>query len=279
MCVNLFDGLRLLLRGYAKKILIADFLAAFVDHAYAQPGLFDGSALAVATVFFALQIYCDFSGYSDIAQGCARLMGIRLMDNFRTPYSAGSIRDFWRRWHISLTGWFTDYLYIPMGGSRAGKGKTYVNIMITFLVSGLWHGANWTYVIWGGLHGLYLVLERLFCRKRPPGRLLTFCAVCFAWIFFRASTVADAFTVIGRIFSPWQMGGLLSGLGMTAAEFLTALVLAALLPFLDKLPALSESRQPSRSGYLYFLLIIAILFCRFLTLNEYGETAFIYFQF
>ena len=276
---DLWEGFRLLLRGYAKKVLIADFLAAFVDQAYDQVGSQDGSALALATVFFALQIYCDFSGYSDIAQGCARLMGIGLSDNFRRPYGASSIREFWRRWHISLTGWFTDYLYIPLGGSRVGKWRTYVNILITFLVSGLWHGANWTFVIWGGLHGLYLVLERLFCTKRPLGRILTFAAVCFAWIFFRAATVADAFTVISRIFSPWHLQSLLSGLGMTGSELLTALALTAMLPFVDRLPPLTQDRHQSRRGYLYFLLILAILFCRFLTLTQHGETAFIYFQF
>lgn len=278
------DGLRLLLRGFAKKVLIADFLAGFVDNAYGQVSTADGSALTVATVFFALQIYCDFSGYSDIAQGCARLMGIRLSDNFRTPYAAASIRDFWHRWHISLTGWFTDYLYIPLGGSRKGSVRTCINILITFLISGLWHGANWTYVIWGGLHGIYLVLERLLFKEGTPGKLLTFLAICFAWVFFRAETVQDAFTVISRIFSPWESGMLLTGLGATTLEFVLSLFLAALLPFIEKLPKLDDRsplqrRSLSGTALIYFFITLAIAASHFWVLTQHGETAFIYFQF
>ena len=281
---NLLDGITLLLRGYAKKVLIADYLARFADHAYEHVSTTGGSALALATVFFAFQIYCDFSGYSDIAQGCARLMGIRLSDNFHTPYASRSIRDFWRRWHISLTGWFTDYLYIPLGGSRKGIARTCVNILITFLISGLWHGADWTYVIWGGLHGLYLVLERLLWKKRSPGPVLTFLAVCFAWIFFRASSVQDAFTVISRIFCAWDGSALLQGLGITGVELLVALVLIGLLPFLEKLPSLTRHEavplpKLCHTALLYLLLTLAIIFCRILVLTQGGDTAFIYFQF
>lgn len=275
----LLEGAHLLLRGYGKKVLIADFLAGFVDSAYSRAAAADGSALALATVFFALQIYCDFSGYSDIAQGCARLMGIRLRDNFRTPYAAASIRDFWRRWHISLTGWFTDYLYIPLGGSRVSTARTCVNIAITFLVSGLWHGANWTYVIWGGLHGLYLILERLFCKKRSIGTIPTFLAVCFAWIFFRAATVSDAFAVICSIFSSWDLGATLPDLQMAPAELILCLLFAVLLPFLDRLPKLEPGKKLPAHGLLYFFLTLCILCCRILVLTQHGETAFIYFQF
>ena len=280
LCRNdLFEGFRLLLRGYGKKVLIADFLAQFVDQAYGQVSACDGSTLAIATILFAIQIYCDFSGYSDIAQGCARLMGIRLSDNFQMPYTANSIRSFWRRWHISLTSWFTDYLYIPMGGSRKNTWRTCINIMITFLVSGLWHGANWTYVIWGGIHGLYLVMERLIWKKRSPGMMLTFFAVCFSWIFFRSATVADAFTVIERIFSPWQIHQMLTGLSMGTSDLLVCIACIGFLPLLEQLPQIRKDATMHRNACLYFLVILAIVFCRFLVLNQHGDTAFIYFQF
>ncbi|MGN0999981.1 MAG: MBOAT family O-acyltransferase [Faecousia sp.] len=281
---DILDGIRLLLRGYGKKVLIADFLAGYVDHAYDGIGSTGGAALAAATVFFAFQIYCDFSGYSDIAQGCGRLMGIRLSDNFRQPYAARSIRDFWQRWHISLTRWFRDYLYIPLGGSRKGLLRTCIHILITFLVSGLWHGADWTFVLWGGLHGMYMVIERLFGEKKQPGRAVTFLLVCFAWIFFRSESIQDAFWVVGRIFTCWDFGGMLTGLGMTVSEFCIAALLIALLPGLEKLPTLRDkpfARIDSLcvTALTYFFLILAITVCRFLVLTQHGETAFIYFQF
>lgn len=274
---DLYTGCSLLIRGYAKKILIADFLAGFVDHAYSLSGSADGSALLLATVLFAFQIYCDFSGYSDIAQGCARFMGIRLMDNFRLPYSASSIRDFWKRWHISLTLWFTDYLYIPLGGSRKGTVRTCFHILITFLVSGLWHGANWTFVIWGGLHGLYLIAERLF--KRSPGRIGTFLLVCFAWIFFRSESVGQAIQILGQIFSLWNPAQLLTGLGMTALELLITAVLLCLLPMVDRLSLPAQGKGNAKILLAYFYLILAICVCRILVLTQFGNTAFIYFQF
>ena len=267
------DALPYLLRGFCKKVLIADFLAPFVENAYDHITTAGGFALAVATVLFAVQIYCDFSGYSDIALGCGRLMGIRLMENFDRPYCAGSIREFWRRWHISLTKWFTDYLYIPLGGSRMGLWKTCRNILITFLVSGLWHGANWTFVIWGGLHGLYLVAERLLGEKFRPGKIVTFILVCFAWIFFRSATVSDAFAVIGQIFSPW-----LQGPGLQMGELLTCILLIGLLPFVERIPRLRRN-SPGAHWLVYFFGILAVVVCRFLVLTQYGETAFIYFQF
>ncbi len=269
----LSDAAPYLLRGYCKKLLIADFIAPFVEQAYDNIPTVGGFALALATVLFAVQIYCDFSGYSDIALGCGRLMGIRLMENFRTPYAASSVRDFWRRWHISLTDWFTDYVYIPLGGSRAGLLKTCRNILITFLISGLWHGANWTFVMWGGLHGLYLVTERLLGKKYRPGSIVTFLLVCFAWIFFRSATVSDAFTVIGQIFSPWTQGP-----GLQLKELLTCGLLVALLPFVEKIPRLRRD-APGSQWLLYLLSTLAVVLCRFLVLTEYGETSFIYFQF
>lgn len=148
------QGLRVMIWGFFKKMVIADNLAVYVDQVYDQVKNYHGLVLAVASVFFAIQIYCDFSGYSDIARGTAKLMGIELMENFKSPYFSISVRDFWSRWHISLSTWFRDYVYIPLGGSRVKKPRHWVNLLVTFLVSGLWHGANWTFVVWGGIHGV-----------------------------------------------------------------------------------------------------------------------------
>src|ERR1700682_4279361 len=211
------DGLKLMTWGLFKKVVIADRLAPFVNQVYDDPLHYRGISLIVATVLFAFQIYCDFSGYSDIAIGAAQVMGFQLVRNFNKPYFSTSISEFWRCWHISLSTWFRDYMYIPLGGNRVSTARRYVNLMITFLVSGLWHGANWTYVIWGGLNGLYLVAEQIietaFARYMPafkappalaaPWRLLrmgiTFTLVCFAWIFFRAKTTTQAFYIVSHL--------------------------------------------------------------------------------
>ncbi len=202
--------------GFFKKVVIADRLAVVVDAAYNHVPEQNGLSLLVATLFFTFQIYGDFSGYSDIAIGAARVMGFTLMENFHTPYAARSISEFWRRWHISLSTWFRDYLYIPLGGNRVGLVRQYVNQFIVFMVSGLWHGAKWTFVIWGALHGLYLVLARMRDRwlDRRGIRLpeenrayralqvgLTFALVMLTWVFFRANTTRDAFAVLSGIFS------------------------------------------------------------------------------
>jgi len=210
-------GLQLMAWGMFKKVVIADRLAPFVNQVYDHPQTYTGISFLVATVFFAFQIYCDFSGYSDIAIGSAQVMGFRLMENFRMPYFSPAVSDFWRRWHISLSTWFRDYVYFPLGGNRVPFLRRYGNLLITFLVSGLWHGANWTYVIWGGLNGLYLVLEqwgdmlgaRAFPNwSTPPGlrlpfravrTVITFSLICFAWIFFRARTTADAFYIASHL--------------------------------------------------------------------------------
>ena len=288
---DIAQGVRFLVRGYGKKVLISDFLAPFVDTAYGDAAGAGGAAMVLATVLFALQIYCDFSGYSDIAMGCARLMGIRLTENFRQPYAAGSIRDFWRRWHISLTRWFTDYLYIPLGGSRRGLFRQCVNILVVFLVSGLWHGANLTFVVWGGLHGLFLTAETLLLGKRqlksPLGRGLhravTLVLVCFAWVFFRASDLSQAAFILRSIFTDFRLSAALTGLGMGRMELMLACLLVLLLPLLERLPALRVQENRTQGRYavplLYFLLIAAIVICRCLVLTEHGATAFIYFQF
>lgn len=223
-------GLALMIWGFFKKLVIADRLAAYVDAVYAgqslagpEPG---GGAVLLATYLFAFQIYCDFSGYSDIAIGASRVMGIDLMTNFRRPYFATSISDFWGRWHISLSTWFRDYVYVPLGGNRVARSRHFANLLITFLVSGLWHGASWTFVIWGGLHGAYLVLSILLRPWRAraaeriglgrwPGlvtfaqRLWVFQLVAVGWIFFRAGSLGEAIDFLRRIVaSPLDLSGM-----------------------------------------------------------------------
>lgn len=192
--------------GFFKKCVCAAYLGALVDKVYSNAGGYGGGAAAFATAAFALQIYCDFGGYSDIARGCSELLGVELTVNFKRPYFARSMRDFWRRWHISLTGWFREYVYIPMGGNRKGRGRTALLTLVTFLLSGLWHGAGWTFVVWGGINGCYLVLESLLPHDGADKArawavealrmLKTFVLACFAWVFFRADTMADALTLL-----------------------------------------------------------------------------------
>lgn len=211
------DGLKLMAWGLFKKIVISDFLCIYVNGIYNNLGNAGGVAIVVATVFFSIQILCDFSGYSDIAIGVAQVLGFRLMKNFNRPYFSSSIVEFWRNWHISLSQWFKDYIYIPLGGNRKGKARRYLNLLITFMISGIWHGANHTFVLWGLIHGLYQVIglstkkirNGLWLKagmisddgKEKTGLLLfrifvTYVLVCFAWIFFRANSISD----IGIVF-------------------------------------------------------------------------------
>jgi alginate O-acetyltransferase complex protein AlgI len=201
------SGLQLVLWGLFKKVVIADRLAVFVDAAYGQPDFASPADLVIATYFFAFQLYCDFSGYSDMAIGTARVLGIELMENFRRPYLSGSVAEFWsRRWHLSLAGWFRDYVYIPLGGSRTSRLRHALNLMVVFLLSGAWHGANWTFVIWGGLNGLYVAASTVFKRsaaapgiaRRAIGAIVTFHAVLMTWVFFRAASLSDAATIFKR---------------------------------------------------------------------------------
>ena len=202
-------GLKIMAWGYFKKIIIADTLSKYVSVVYEHPTWHQGFSLVLATVFFAVQIYCDFSGYSDIAVGTAKLLGIDLMTNFKSPYFSQSIKEFWNRWHISLSTWFRDYVYIPLGGSRVGKIRHRINLIVTFMVSGLWHGANWTFVAWGGVHGIAQVLENAMNPKKyrkstgvfwwiRTAFVFAFCS--FAWIFFVSESIGDAFYVIGHLF-------------------------------------------------------------------------------
>lgn len=211
------DGLMLMIWGYFMKLVIADRIAILVDNVYASNVAYDGKYVLLASVLFAVQIYCDFAGYSTIAMGAAKVMGFELMENFNCPYFATTVSEFWRRWHISLSSWFRDYLYIPLGGNRKGTVRKYINTMIVFIVSGLWHGAQWSYVLWGGLNGLYQVvggimtpLKRKFAEKMPKldksifmkiARIgVTFVLVDFTWIFFRANSLKDGIVMVRRLF-------------------------------------------------------------------------------
>ena len=201
--VDVRGACALFLLGFVKKVFLADMLAGWIDPYFAAPEDFAPGSARVATPLFAIQIYCDFSGYTDMAIASAGLLGYRLTRNFAHPYFATDIRDFWRRWHISLSSWLRDYLYIPLGGGRGRLLRVYRNLMITMLLGGLWHGANWTFVVWGGLHGLALVVTREWERNRPAnlslpplfGWLLASLWICFAWIFFRAESLGDAFAI------------------------------------------------------------------------------------
>lgn len=209
------DGLRLLLWGMFLKTVVADRLGIYVDTVYSNYSFYTGLTCFLASIFYTFQIYSDFAGYSLMAVGIAKTMGFDIVNNFNRPYFADSITNFWRRWHISLTRWLTTYVYIPLGGNRCSKLRQYVNIMVTFLVSGLWHGANWTFVVWGALHGVYQIIEKMLgidpkgkyagskvLRTFKPVRIiLTFLLVNFAWIFFRMPTLGDACSVIGSIFT------------------------------------------------------------------------------
>jgi alginate O-acetyltransferase complex protein AlgI len=213
-----YDGFRQFVFGLFKKVFIADQLAGFIDPAFENSAALSGATLWIAVIAYAIQIYCDFSGYSDMAIGIARAMGYDFSRNFDHPYIATSIQDFWRRWHISLSTWLRDYLYIPLGGNRCGKRRTYVNLMLTMLLGGLWHGANWTFVFWGAIHGLALCADRFYRTRNPSksrgaepkgwkavcGWGITLFVVLLAWTFFRAPNVSSAIDMLGRMlaFSP-----------------------------------------------------------------------------
>lgn len=206
---NFIHGIRLMIYGFFMKLVVADRLSIYVDAVYNNAEQHSGISLILATVFFAFQIYCDFAGYSLIAIGGSRIMGIRLMTNFRMPYLSSSISEFWRRWHVSLSTWFKDYVFISLGGNRfKNRSRVFFNLLITFLISGFWHGANWTFIIWGGLNGVYLIIERLLeplsvFVKRVPSifkNIYVFVLIGFAWIFFRSNSLREATTIVKKIF-------------------------------------------------------------------------------
>jgi alginate O-acetyltransferase complex protein AlgI len=279
------DGLRLALWGLFKKIVVADRLAVYVSAVYDSPDLYRGWPVILATFFFAVQIYCDFSGYTDIALGLARVLGYDLTDNFRQPYRASSISDFWRRWHITLTSWLRDYLYIPLGGNRVTKWRWYANLMAVFLLSGLWHGANWTFVLWGALHGFYRLVE-IWTHDfwAIASTLVVLNLVCFAWVFFRAGSLSDAFLLIGNmvqvghstgLHEPWTVS-----LGSPRAETTIGLILIALMAAVH---VLREHPQPVLVviGRMHWVrwIISLLLAWAILNLGLPKETPFVYLQF
>jgi len=312
---NAFDykrvtfGLQLMLWGFFKKVVIADRLAILVNQVYNSPTDYTGITLIIATYFFAFQIYCDFSGYSDIAIGAAQVMGYDLMKNFNQPYFSRSVGDFWKRWHISLSTWFKDYLYIPLGGNRVSKLRWHFNIMAVFVISGLWHGANWTFLAWATLHGFYLlcsawfrdirgsVAKVLYLGKHHRLReclsvLLTFHLVTFAWIFFRANSLSDALYIVKHLFIDLgyftvhvtELGtgtGLIGGdLGLARAELILAFTLIMVMEAIHLFQRGGSIRQHlSRAPIwarwpLYYVLIFGTL-----VFGKYGVQEFIYFQF
>ena len=267
-----------MVRGFAKKLLLADTAAVFVDAVYASPADASGPAVLLATLLFAGQIYWDFSGYSDIAVGAAALLGVRLSRNFDHPYRADSLRDFWHRWHISLTRWFTDYVYIPLGGSRCSALRWAANTMVVFLLSGLWHGAALHYAVWGAVHGGLLIMEKMLTSKSGrPNRLRIFALVCAAWVFFRAASVSDALTLFSRLLFGWAPADLRSTVLSLGMEPALQLALGALcLRLLPEMP----SETPTPRGVLAFcLLTLAAAAAWFAALHTGTANAFIYFQF
>ena len=289
-------GLRLMLWGLFKKVVIADQLAVYVNRVYNHVDSYQGIPLLLATFFFAIQIYCDFSGYTDMARGAAKVMGYDLMENFRRPYFAKSIRDFWQRWHISLSTWFRDYVYIPIGGSHHVKWRWYYNLLVTFLLSGLWHGANWTFVIWGALHGCYLIIENItgsfqsrianrFCAgeytfiNRAIRISITMAMICFGWIFFRANSLADSYNVINKMFliTSSDLGVCVIGLPAFLGLFLLISILFA-VDIVERKQSLEEiaTELPLLIRWGAYI----ILFWAIVVAGVFGvQQEFIYFQF
>lgn len=300
------SGLFLMFWGLFLKLVLADRLAIVVNQVYGQYTYYLGLQLAIATILFGVQIYCDFASYSLIAKGAAEIMGFRLMDNFKQPYFSRSITEFWQRWHISLSTWFRDYLYIPMGGNRKGDLTKYRNIMIVFLVSGLWHGANWTFVIWGFLHGAYQVIGQItkpwkakifdklginrsnFSFQLGQG-LSTFILVNFAWIFFRAPTYQDAIGIIHQMTIKWNpiifVDGSLWLLGLSQKSLTLALIAMVILACvsISEYKGVSVQDRFIKQGEFFQGIVLISLIFAIMVFGIYGpgydESQFIYFQF
>ena len=287
----IISGMQRILRGFFKKIVIADFISIFVDVVYENPAAGNGPASVFATLLFSVQIYCDFSGYTDIAVGTARILGIRLIENFNRPYCARDIQDFWKRWHISLTSWFQDYVYIPLGGNRSGFFRTCLNSMIIFLLSGIWHGTALTYLVWGGLHGLLVIADRVLKKANlksilPPfiSQIITYLLVCFTWIFFRAQTLGDAGLIIKSFASGWNLDGLQQAsvlLGLNGQSLMHVLLCLLTLPALERIPVDYERMNTNflKNLQWIFLTIILIGLGWLDLFSRNAGSSFIYFQF
>jgi D-alanyl-lipoteichoic acid acyltransferase DltB (MBOAT superfamily) len=291
------DGLRLMLWGMFKKVVIADRLAVYVNEVYRHPQTYHGFTILTACYFFAIQIYCDFSGYSDIAMGSAKVMGFDLMQNFRVPYFASSIREFWSRWHISLSTWFRDYVYFPLGGNRVKEWRWFFNLLIVFMISGLWHGAKWTFVIWGALHGILLIAGILINRIQPVRKMLstgwgkiiatitTFHLVVLGWIFFRADSLHDARLILVGLFR-FSGSAFTINLGygkefLDHIELLLSFGLIALLLMVNWVEQRTpvnlavQKLKPVQRWMIYYSCVMLIIFLG----NYSSRMDFIYFQF
>jgi len=293
------SGAKFMLLGFFKKICVADLVAPYVNAVF--NGIDEATSLGIiiATLLFALQIYCDFSGYTDIAIGSARIMGIRLMKNFDHPYRAETVKEFWSRWHISLSTWFRDYLYIPLGGNRCSKFRHLLNLFIVFLVSGLWHGAAFTFVIWGALHGVYQIVGTLTYKKRnlllskvglseksipvrAVRRCITFLLVSVGWIFFRANSLSDAMTLFSKLFSAHApVSDTFSVLGLSIVNILLIISAALVLFILDNLVTYEENDGSqavvSKGAFVYLIWVILTVWL--LLFSKDMISTFIYFAF
>jgi alginate O-acetyltransferase complex protein AlgI len=291
------SGLKLMLWGIFKKVVIADRISVLTDLTYGSPHSYSSSVLLVSTILFSFQIYCDFSGYSDVAIGCARVMGFDLMKNFNNPYSSSNISQFWSKWHISLSTWFRDYLYIPLGGNRKSSFITFRNILIVFLLSGLWHGANWTFLIWGGIHGLILIFYNSIIQNSVVNRRLlkystyrimcqifTFSLVTIAWIFFRAVNLSDAIYILNSVpsgFSSLVFNILnsmsLNSMPVSYSVVIISIVFIALMQLFESYKTFILRFLSDKFYYrwiFYYIIVFTILF-----FGVFEDRQFIYFQF
>lgn len=290
------SGLKQMMWGFVKKMVVADRLAMFADVVFNDPAQYHGITVIWAMIFFTFQIYCDFSGYSDIALGASRIMGIELMVNFNVPYISTSIKDFWSRWHISLSTWFRDYFYISLGGNRVSKVRWYFNVFAVFLVSGLWHGANWTFIVWGALHGTFQVFGHLTASVQEtikaqlkPLRfaitglewVFTMVLVTIAWVFFRANNIGDAFTILKQ--APQIERGVMFGIPMFSTFFnmscVAAIVIMFVIEFVFSKKWQDRILPAGPRPMLLDVLYCAVLFLCVYVFGIFEEQSFIYFQF
>ena len=293
-------GSRVMLLGFFKKICVADVFAQYVNKIFNDPQNATGLGVVIAVLMFSVQIYCDFSGYTDIATGCARIMGIKLCKNFDRPYSSSSIKEFWSRWHISLSSWLKDYLYIPLGGSRVRLPRYCLNLIIVFLASGLWHGANYTFVLWGLLHGVYQVVGVLTkdararviakCNKseddaavRAVRTVITFALVCFSWLVFRANSLSDIALLLTRPFTNGGIAATFEYMNIGVFEGLIIVLSFAIMLMLDRVlsrtddASLNEPSITDKGGFIYVIWVV--LFAWIMLIAKDMISSFIYFQF
>ena len=297
---NAIKGAKQMLLGFFKKVCVADLVGGAVNSIYNNPSEATSLGIVIATVLLSVQIYCDFSGYTDIATGCARIMGIRLMKNFDHPYRAATIKEFWARWHISLSGWFRDYLYIPLGGSRKGKFRHLLNIFIVFLASGIWHGANWTFIIWGILHAVYQIFGTLTiglrnklirCMKlsensfavRLVRRIITFVLVAVSWLAFRANSLGDMWVLIKRLFTFTGAGfaPTFEIMGLNLVSVLAVIFAIAIMIMMDNLVGYEDKDGSAAivkgGAVFYFIFVVALVWL--LIASRDAASSFIYFAF